>query len=476
MRWMIITDEYCGIKKRAVNMLAGELGAQLDYVLPVKAEADVSDSDINNNHIIVIGEGGKMFDALLLRGALTLPRGKEAYSVYAGKEGEKQIIAVLGGGERGVLYGCMDLLNRFFGERLSRLGITIRDFLNTPTDFDGVEWQKSSCPAIETRAIWSWGHVIYDYRGFFDNMARLRLNEAVIWNDRLPLNAEDIVNYAHSLGIKVIWGFAWGWTTSCEEYASRLGDDGLSRIKESVLELYEREYANAPGDGIYFQSFTELKKESVGELSIADTVTRLVNETAGELLSRHPGLHIQFGLHASSVKEKLDIIAKVDKRLYIVWEDTGAFPYSYESSDTEGFDECLSLTKKLCTLRGKGELFGAVIKGMPNLDWTKFEHFTERYVMGEMPRSFIEARHKEKLARWHELTEGWLKNAELAAKTIREISHTRSSIVEMLVEDALFEHQIMLPTALMAELLWTPDKGTDELIDELVHFPIVYKF
>ena len=113
---------------------------------------------------------------------------------------------------------------------------------------------------------------------------------------------------------------------------------------------------------------------------------------------------------------------------------------------------------------------------MPNLDWTKFEHFTERYVMGEMPRSFIEARHKEKLARWHELTEGWLKNAELAAKTVREISHARSSIVEMLVEDALFEHQIMLPTALVAELLWVPNKDTDELIDELMRFPIVYKF
>ena len=46
---------------------------------------------------------------------------------------------------------------------------------------------------------------MYDYRGFFENMARLKLNEIIIWNDYAPTNGREIVAYAHSLGIRVIW-------------------------------------------------------------------------------------------------------------------------------------------------------------------------------------------------------------------------------------------------------------------------------
>lgn len=46
-------------------------------------------------------------------------------------------------------------------------------------------------------------------------MACMRLNQLTLWNDHLPLNAADIIAYAHSYGIEVIWGFAWGWSTNC---------------------------------------------------------------------------------------------------------------------------------------------------------------------------------------------------------------------------------------------------------------------
>jgi len=463
MRLVIACDEYIGIKRRALDMLSGELGSLTDYVLPLVTMDDAAARD-TSRALIAIGESGELFSELEKRGLLPKPTGEEGYSVYVGEYGGRPVMAVRGGGAVGTLYGCYALFDKYLGAHLLGLGITARELLSQDSY---PAWSLSRTPAVKTRAIWTWGHVIYDYRGFFSNMARLSLNEAVIWNDRLPMNADEAVAFAHSLGIKVIWGFAWGWTTSCEQYASALTEADFPRIKEQVLELYEREYKNAPGDGIYFQSFTELKRSFVGDICIAEAVTRLVNETASELLLRYPELHIQFGLHASSVKEQLDIIAKVDKRLYIVWEDLGAFPFSYETSDTEGYRECSETLNRLTSLRGKGELFGAVLKGMPNLDWTRFEHFTERYVMGCAPREFIEKRYEDKLARWRELGRGWLKSASLAAETVKKIAHAPESIAEMLVEDALFEYRIMLPTALVAELLIDPMRNTDELIAEL---------
>ena len=42
-------------------------------------------------------------------------------------------------------------------------------------------------------------------------MARQKFNELVLWNDYIPVNIEDIIDYAHSYGIKVVLGYSWGW-------------------------------------------------------------------------------------------------------------------------------------------------------------------------------------------------------------------------------------------------------------------------
>ena len=38
------------------------------------------------------------------------------------------------------------------------------------------------------REMWTWGYVIYDYKGFVDNMVKCKLNTLIVWNDYLPLN------------------------------------------------------------------------------------------------------------------------------------------------------------------------------------------------------------------------------------------------------------------------------------------------
>ena len=227
-------------------------------------------------------------------------------------------------------------------------------------------------------------------------------------------------------------------------------------------------------DGIYFQSFTELHSDSVSGKCVAETVVNLVNETASELFRLSPDLHIQFGLHATSVKNNLDYISKVDKRIHIVWEDCGAFPYNYNADEVSDFDSTFALTKKLVTLRGKNERFGAVFKGMPKLDWTRFEHFSSSYILGEHSESFIQNRLPDKKKIWKKLQADWLRNAEYIRKTVELIANSgKDVILEALVEDSIFERKIMFPAALYAELLWTPDKPVHEILSDVAGYPCV---
>ena len=94
-----------------------------------------------------------------------------------------------------------------------------KGYFDTPFHEKLPVWSKISAPDVEDRGIWTWGHTIYDYRSFMDNMLRLKMNEIVVWNDYAPINAREIADYAHSLGMKLIWGFAWGWGVDCNTSA-----------------------------------------------------------------------------------------------------------------------------------------------------------------------------------------------------------------------------------------------------------------
>lgn len=492
--FVLITDNYQGLTRKGVNLLAGTLSTQFGYaVLPVLTYENATEQILAESTVIAVGCAAThpILAKYQASGTITVPNAKAGYAIYVGKDAcdaEKSIILIAGADETGVLYGCADFCNKY----LALLGgegyiFKTAHFENIFSERGLIPFSLSTAPKIPTRAIWTWGHMIYDYRSFFENMARLRLNEAVIWNDRCPINADEIVAFAHSLGIKIVWGYAWGWDNSSklEKVVAESDDALLSRIKESAIRTYEKEYKGL-GDGIYFQSFTEIEKESVNGKSVADLVVRLVNETAGELLSRYPDLHIQFGLHATSVKTKTDIIAKTDPRVYIVWEDCGSFPYSYRSDDrggmqyayrtdfTTSFEDTLALTEKLVTLRGKDERFGTVLKGLVCLDWERFVHFSHPYVMGEYPKSFIAERRAKKVSLWKAVTAGWLRNAELARKTVALIAEKGDApIAEMLVEDGIFENEIPFPVALLAEMLWDPERDTDAMLETVAKYPFI---
>lgn len=294
--------------------------------------------------------------------------------------------------------------------------------------------------------IWTWGHVIYDYKGFFKNMKSLKMNKITIWNDFAPLNAKEIIEEAHKNGISVVWGFAWGWDTDCRSIAESLKENRINDIRESVVSVFNEQYKDIAADGIYFQSFTELDRREAGEKSIAEYAVELVNSTADELLKSFPWLNIEFGLHATSVKEDLDVIARTDSRIKIIWEDLGAFPFSYDPFEIEDFEKTYELTKKVINLRGDKEKCGFITKGMTKLDWSAFKHASGPLVIGESDREFIKKRQLEKDPFWQNITEGWRKNKGCAEKMFDLFKSSKNVVsVQSLTEDGMFENEIKEP-------------------------------
>lgn len=360
----------------------------------------------------------------------------------------------------GVLYGCIDFYNKYL------LQLEHPDdpdkFSKNPLESPLPDFELNSRPAVKNRGIWTWGHVIYDYRSFIDNMVMLKLNTVTIWNDFLPINAREMADYAHSCGIKLFWGFSWCWDTDCAEFSL----DTLADNAEYLAEKYEREYSASGADGIYFQSCTELKTETLGGKIIAEAVAELVNKTADLIFKKHPDTELQFGLHATSVKNRLQFIKNIDSRIRIVWENCGSFPFSYIPKAVQDFEETKRFAEKIAVLRGENDKFGAVTKGFTKLDWGTFEHLSGAVSIGGASKAFKADRVARKRRDWKYIQACWLSNAEKAHEAVRAMAEIKHGdlYITPLVEDGMFEKNIMYPVALFSEMLWDTDTPTSEMM------------
>lgn len=236
------------------------------------------------------------------------------------------------------------------------------------------------------------------------------------------------------------------------------------------MDTYETQYAGTGADGIYFQTFTETSNTTIDGLSISDLVVKWVNHIGGKMLEKYPDLWINFGLHATSVKDEYKKLSGVDPRVNITWEDAGCFPYGYDPKIIENFQQTLDLTSKISNLRGDTEDFGAVLKGMINLDWSAFENQKGPFILGEAKQSFVKSRAREKEALWKYVQTYWLKNLEYVQNTIKAVNdnNPKKVSIEALVEDGLWEENMWLPVTLFAELLWNPYRPLEELVAKVM--------
>ena len=400
----------------------------------------------------------------------------EEYRIKAENVDGCNIITVTGSDYNGLLYGYADFVNRYIPHWENTDSTNPYYFRPVFSDDPIRPYERTSSPKVARRGCWTWGHVMQNPGGYFDHMVNCKMNTCVIWNNHVPTNAKKIVEDAHRNGIKLLWGFAWGWSTSINAESMA---DHLNR-KDEVVREYLENYAPLGGDGIYFQSFTETSSETLGGRLIAEVVTEYVNDIAGKILAVQPDLHIQFGLHATSVKQRLEYIAKVDSRIEIVWEDCGAFPFSYIPKNIDGFEPTLEHTRDMSVLRGRDDRFGCVYKGLCCLDWSKFSYPPEPYPIGDDgSRDFDDHRRirdayiAEKQKIFHYVQAHWLKNAEYCRAMTEMLCREKAGDLTILalVEDSAFEYQCWFPILLLGEILWDPEQNTDDMIRDMALSP-----
>ncbi len=452
-RVAIIYGSLTALQKKAVEVL-GELLIEYTEEYPMCFEYG-KPFERDNFYSIYIGtKESNLYIQKNSKSVLTKP--EEYYIKVSGNT-----VIIEGYDDSGVLYGCVDFYNKYLlsTEYTQHLYYKVKN----PFSEELRDFELQSAPSVAQRGIWSWGHVIYDYRSFIDNMVKLKMNTLIVWNDFVPVNAKEMIEYAHSCGVKVYFGFSWCWDTDCNRFSL----DTILSESDNIFAKYEKEYSALSADGIYFQSFTELNKDNIDGILIADVVTRLVNKTSALFFEKYPDIELQFGLHANSVADKLEFIRNVDERIRIVWENCKAFPFLDYTCD--GFEEAKSFVKEIALLRGNADKFGVVTKGFTGLDWDKFVHADSSVLIGKGSDSFKKNRITRKNKLWKMVQAYWLTHSDKAYEMIKLMADTKDGdlLITALVEDGVFEENIFFHVALYSEMLWDTNSEYKELVNEV---------
>lgn len=465
--WKVVYSDYSGMEKKAVELVSKELGAQIlrdkgVYTIHVLACEPESKSVLDKNAVVI----GTYEESTVIRTYISeneiLKDGYVVKVMDNPENPEYKLVLITAKNKRDVFYGAVDFVDDYFVKATPSCGcVKLPDeiFLNKLPDY-----YNASAPKVKTRSIFTWGNPINDYRAYIDNMARLRLNQLIIWNDYAPINAKDVVEYAHEYEISIIWAYAWGWNQNCDQTDL----DTLDALSENVIQKFEDEYADIGGDGIYFQSFTETHKDMIGDRLIAEAVVDFVNKTADKLLKKYPDLFIQFGLHSTSVCNHLSFISKVDERVEILWEDCGTFPYDstgLERIDENKFEATLEFTNRIMNLRDKGGV-GVLYKGQMILDWSKFAHQSGPFVLGNSSESII--RHDLDVVTpiWRNFQSYWFANGRYAYDMTRCIIESGKEQVNIGMA-GMFAGGLWFTEALCAQILWECDKPYEDIVEKV---------
>ncbi len=475
-RWNIRCGTYRDIEAFAANELQRALQAFVPYTIEVAAASagESAEDAAGQGNLAVMGtpQGNHLIADLLEHANLSLPEHEQGYAVTCmpapWNAAGRQVLLIAASTANGLLHGVEDLCTRILGSNIIR-----DDPLQLSLPASMPVFSLTDYPRIAHRGIWTWGYVIYDYRRFIDNMARLRMNMLTVWNDVPPINMPQVIDHAHSRGIRVILGFPWGWGMDLD-----LADPAdQARLKQDVLHTYEQEYSGLAHDGIYFQTLTETRERTVGGRPRAEVACEVVNDIARALLERHPGLHIQFGLHATSIMDDYPMLASLDPRVTITWEDAGVIPYAYDVTNSktspEGttgglladLESTMDYSRKIAALR-PGCPFALVPKGFAKLRWaSEFEHHGS-FIMGERSRNFIRTRLDREQASWDRKNILWHQHYTEAARFFREVLavNPHNMLATALIEDGLFEERIQPCVSLFAQVLWNPCAKAEDFL------------
>ena len=453
--WKIIYTKYEGLIKKAVNFLSKEAGATLIrvpnvytiYVLPCEREGCA----VSKNAFFV----GCYDDSPMIQKfvkADEIPENGYLVKVVENPDDaeEGRFVIITAHDAQNVFYAAVSFIDDYIPANAQFFGANkMPDFI-----FDRPLTVASYSHKFDytKRNIFTWGHSINDYRKYLDNMARLKLNVLYLWNDYIPINIDDIIDYAHSYGIKVILGYSWGWKEIGNK-ATEITDEKINEVKELVIRQYREDYAHVKCDGIYFQTFTERNEQSLNGRNISELAVEMVNDVAERIWEINPSLHLVFGLHSTSVCTRLDDIAKVNPKIEILWEDCGKFPFNYVPyiTDFEGYEQSKDFIKEILKLRG-GANMGILLKSSMMLDWSAFVNQHGPYVMGENSSEVAEHDRRVRAKSWRWYCSEWTKFGVKAHEILNIIKENKIGDVDLGIAGT-YDGGICLPTALCAEMI-----------------------
>ena len=461
--WKVVCGSLDGPQGRAAELITAEAGTWLlrepgvyaTRVLPIVDARGFEDS--TNANLIVVGT---LADNPVLAKYLKaddVPAG--GYLVRAFADGARNVALVAGSDARNVLWAAVDFVDdamtalrpfRGNGLKFGADPFRVGELWDNPTGdrYRVNPYMSRRVPRTKVRSVFTWGHPIDDFREYFRNLARMKINRVYLWNNEPPLNAKEVVDWAHSWGVEVFWGFEWGWGTQREKTASEPNDAIVAR----VLAQWRGVWSRLPGDGIYFQTFTEMRTKELGGEPVARKAVRCVNAIAADILRERPDLRIVFGLHATSVRDHLDEIAAADPRLEILWEDTGAFPFGYWVDTTPETDDAFNRR----IVSDPRHPVGLVFKWLMIQDWNRFTYQQGPYLLGVTSRKTYEDDVKLQADLWQNFTVDWAEKGVRAYETVRMVQ-AQGPDVELNIA-AQLNGPIHYPTALTAELFWSADE------------------
>jgi hypothetical protein len=465
-RWNVLYSSPQGQASFALEELLRTMQNFLPYVITVHPVESIQPGHLQD-HLVLLGtpDYNPLIQELIENRTIQAPPQEEGYTLACRASPwnpECKMVVIAGVSAHGLLYGVETFNARILAGRAlpeKTMPEKLRLALDNLEDFTIQE-----SPRVPKRGLWTWGYVIHDYHRFLDNMARLKFNCLTVWNDVPPVNCREVIDYAHSRGIRLILGFPWGWGMDYN-----LADPGdRQRILDQVIEHYRQHIQPLQADGIYFQTLTEHHDLELGGHSVAALTCDLVNQVSRILYALTPDLDIRFGLHATSIRDHYRDLANLDPHVTIVWEDAGALPFSYTPTlDQDGItcEQTVAYARELATFR-PGSTFAMIAKGWTTLDWQdEFEHHGP-YLMGVRSPVYTRRRLELRQPRWEKVNALWMQYYPLAQSFYQEILQAAPGSMSVLglVEDGLFEEHIQPSVLLFAETLWDPFMDIEKLL------------
>lgn len=312
----------------------------------------------------------------------------ESFRIAAARDG---LLSIVGADGPGLLWGVRDVQHYYAAAWIEGIAA------GRPLEMDVV-----SSPTIQNRGLWTWQHGCYDPFAYVDRASEWKLNTVIFWNRGAPMDADRLAAYARERGVRIWWGFSWGWLAddfrdASPDLARRLLDlyekqkreinpnlknldltapETPGALRDYVLDVFEKQYAWIPDlDGIYFQSATEEINPSLSEKTdeLGRALARNIIPIMEEIHRRHPRLVISCGIHNSGTFETYEPLRDIPPYANILWE---AGIHWASSRD---------IARRQMALRGLHEDFAGVYRITMHCNMM----FRNLEVQGESPRAWL---------------------------------------------------------------------------------------